>query len=171
MTAPPEPGAPGSVRHSLRVLLAVGAATVVVPGLVEGWAGAATGLAVTTVAGLVIARYVSGAAAQDSGFRRNVRLLGSRAPALGEWRRLVDKSIGDRAGVHFEATLRAQLQRLFAARLAQRHGVEMYRDPRRAEALVGADLWPWIDPGRRPGQPPDDPGQVLRALLDRLEAL
>lgn len=171
MSTPPKPGAPGSVRHSLRVLLATGAAAVVLPGLVAGWPGAATGLAVSTVAGLAVARYVSGAAAQDSGLRRNVRLLGSRAPALGEWQRLVDKSIGDRADLHFDATLRPQLQRLFAARLAQRHGVQMYRDPRRAAALVGPDLWPWIDPGHRPAQPPDHPEQVLRALLDRLEAL
>jgi hypothetical protein len=168
---PPKPGTPGSVRHSLRVLLGVGAAAVILPGLAEGWPGAATGLAVTTVGGLAVARYVSGAAAQDSGFRRSVRLLGSRAPALGEWQRLVDKSIGDRADVHFNASLRPQLQRLFAARLAQRHGVEMYRDPQRARALVGADVWPWIDPQHPPAHRPDHPEQVLRALLDRLEAL
>ncbi|WUH95386.1 hypothetical protein OG900_37970 [Streptomyces sp. NBC_00433] len=168
---PPEPGVPGSVRHSLTLLAAVGAAAVVLPGLVEGLPGAATGLAVCTVAGLAIARYVTGAGAQDSGFRRSVRLLGSRAPALGEWQRIVDKSIGDRSDVHFTATLRPQLQRLFAARLAERHGVDMHRSPKRAEALVGADLWPWIDPAHRPAHRPDDPEQVLRALLDRLEAL
>ena len=102
---------------------------------------------------------------------RSVRLLGSRAPALGEWHRIVDKSIGDRSDVHFNATLRPQLQRLFAARLAERHGVDLYRRPERAKALVGADLWPWIDPERRPAHRPDHPERVLRALLDRLEAL
>jgi hypothetical protein len=167
----PEPGAPGSVRHSLTLLAAVGAVSVAVLGLTEGLPGAATGLAVCTVAGLGIARYVSGAGAQDSGFRRSVRLLGSRAPALGEWQRVVDKSLGDRSDVHFNATLRPQLQRLFAARLAERHGVDLYRRPERAAALVGADLWPWIDPERRPAHRPDDPERVLRALLDRLEAL
>ncbi|CAG7658384.1 hypothetical protein [Actinacidiphila bryophytorum] len=167
----PEPGAPGSVRHSLVLLAAVGAVTVTLLGLAEGLPGLATGLAVCTVAGLAIARYVTGAGTQDSGFRRSVRLLGSRAPALGEWHRVVDKSIGDRSDVHFNATLRPQLQRLFAARLAERHGVDLYRRPERAKALVGADLWPWIDPERRPAHRPDHPERVLRALLDRLEAL
>lgn len=171
MNERPQPGAVGSVRHSLTLLAAVGAASVVLLGLVEGWPGAATGLAVCTAAGLGIARYVSGAGAQDSGFRRSVRLLGSRAPALGEWQRIVDKSIGDRSDVHFNATLRPQMQRLFAARLAERHGVDLYRAPERARALVGADLWPWIDPERRPARRPDDPERVLRSLLDRLEAL
>ncbi|MFG1807996.1 hypothetical protein [Streptomyces sp. NPDC049040] len=171
MNEPPEPGTPGSVRHSLLVLYAVGAAVIVLPGLAEGLPGAATGLAVCTVAGLGIARYTTGAGAQDSGFRRSVRLLGSRAPALGEWQRIVDKSIGDRSDVHFIATLRPQLQRLFAARLAERHGVDLHRSPERAEAMIGAELWPWIDPAHRPAQPPDDPERVLRALLDRLEAL
>jgi hypothetical protein len=171
VSPPPEPGAPGSVRHSLTLLTAVGAVTVVLLGLAEGLPGAATALAVCTVAGLAIARYVTGAGAQDSGLRRSVRLLGSRAPALGEWRRIVDKSIGDRSDVHFIATLRPQVQRLFAARLAERHGVDLYRTPERAKALVGPGLWPWIDPERRPTHRPDDPEQVLRALLDRLEAL
>ncbi|WP_327292866.1 hypothetical protein [Streptomyces sp. NBC_01198] len=171
MTEPPEPGAPGSVRHSLTLLTAVGAVAVVLLGLTEGLPGAATGLALCTVAGLGIARYVSGAGAQDSGFRRSVRLLGARAPALGEWQRVVDKSIGERSDVHFVATLRPQLQRLFAARLAERHGVELHRSPERAKALIGADLWPWIDPRTRPAHRPDDPERVLRALLDRLEAL
>ncbi|MER6573909.1 hypothetical protein ABT288_49245, partial [Streptomyces sp. NPDC001093] len=60
--------------------------------------------------------------------------------------------------------------RLFAARLAERHGVAMYRSPQRARALVGAELWPWIDPEATAPQP-TLPEPVLRSLLDRLEAL
>ncbi|MFI0898286.1 hypothetical protein [Streptomyces sp. NPDC020983] len=171
MNEPPRSGAPGSVRHSLLLLGAAGVAAVVLLALAEGPAGAAAALAVCTVAGLAVARYATGANAQDSGFRRNVRLLGSRAPALGEWQRIVDKSTGEGADVHFVATLRPQLQRLFAARLAERHGVHLHRHPERARALVGADLWPWIDPHHRPARRPDHPERVLRALLDRLEAL
>jgi hypothetical protein len=66
--------------------------------------------------------------------------------------------------------MRPQLQRLFAARLAEVHGVELFRDPVRAAALVGPDLWPWLDPAAAPPRPVlDEP--TLRALLDRLEAL
>jgi hypothetical protein len=46
----------------------------------------------------------------------------------------------------------------------------MHRSPQRARALVGAELWPWIDPEAIAPQPAL-PEPVLRALLDRLEAL
>ncbi|NUR30172.1 MAG: hypothetical protein HOV83_30700, partial [Catenulispora sp.] len=48
----------------------------------------------------------------------------------------------------YERGLRRELTRLAAARLAERHGVNLYRDPRTAAALIGPDLWPLVDPGR-----------------------
>lgn len=162
--------APGSVRHSAAVLCALAVASVLVLWLADGPAAAATGLALFTAAGLAVARFAAGGGSQDSGFRRSVRLLGSRAPALGEWQRIVDKTFGREGDVHFTTTLRPQLQRLFAARLAERHGVTLHRSPQRARALVGADLWPWIDPAQPPPRRPLSPDD-LRALLDRLEAL
>lgn len=90
--------------------------------------------------------------------------------ALGGWRRIVTDTFVDDAEVHFASVMRPQLQRLFAARLAERHGVAMYRNPQRASALVGAELWPWIDPGATAPRA-TLPEPVLRALLDRLEAL
>ncbi|MEV7817800.1 hypothetical protein AB0P05_45465 [Streptomyces flaveolus] len=79
-------------------------------------------------------------------------------------------ALADDGGAHLETVMRPQLQRLFAARLAERHGVAMYRDAQRARALVGAELWPWIDPEAAAAQP-TLPEPVLRALLDRLEAM
>jgi hypothetical protein len=99
-----------------------------------------------------------------------VRLLGSRAPVLGEWHRIVRKTLQERDPVHFATTVRPQLQRLFAARLAERHGTDLYRAPERARPLVGVELWPWLDPAAPPPEP-TAPEPVLRALLDRLEAL
>ncbi|MEU2881163.1 hypothetical protein ABZ651_34290, partial [Streptomyces sp. NPDC007070] len=78
--------------------------------------------------------------------------------------------LAEDGAAHFRAVMRPQLQRLFAARLAERHGVAMHRSPERARALVGAELWPWIDPGAT-APAPTLPEPVLRALLDRLEAL
>jgi hypothetical protein len=163
-------GRPGTVRHSLTLLLLLAVGAELLLALTDGLAAAATGLALITVVALGIARYVGGAGAQDSGYRRSVRLLGSREPALGEWPRIVRKALGEDAAIHYAVTLRPQLQRLFAARLAERHGVRLYHRPDRAGALIGAELWPWIDPRSSPPQPAVPP-HILRALLDRLETL
>lgn len=171
MKPPSGLGAPGSVRHSLITLGAVAAAAELLLALADGLAAAATGLALITAAALVIARYVSGAGAQDSGHRQTVRLLGSRAPALGQWQHIVRRPRDDEDTVQLgSAALRPQLQRLFAARLAERHGVEPHHSPERARALVGPELWPWIDPEGDAPEPAVSE-TVLRALLDRLEAL
>ncbi|BBA95322.1 hypothetical protein RVR_139 [Actinacidiphila reveromycinica] len=161
---------PASSRATAAGLTAGGAAAVVLVGLADGVAAAGTALAVLVVAGLGVVRYVAGSDAQDSGYRRPVRMLGTRAPALGAWQRIVDRSLGEEGAVHFATTLRPHLQRLFAARLAERHGVDLAHAPRRAAELVGAGLWPWIDPSRPPPRP-ELPEPVLGALLDRLEAL
>lgn len=163
-------GPPGSVRHSLTLLGGLVVVAEVLLALTDGLAAAATGLALITVVAVGIARYVGGAGAQDSGYRRSVRLLGGRAAALGDWPRVVRKALGADGPIHYNATLRPQLQRLFAARLAERHGVLLRQRPDRARAIVGPELWPWIDPAKSPPQPavPED---VLRALIDRLETL
>ena len=162
--------APGSVRHSLAVLGVAALGTEVMLALTDGVAAAGAGLALITAAALVLGRYAAGGGAQDSGYRRPVRLMGGRAPALGGWQRIVAKTFEDGSEVHLSTVMRPQLQRLFAARLAERHGVSMHRSAGRARALVGADLWPWIDPGATAPQP-TLPEPVLRSLLDRLEAL
>ncbi|MEW2303138.1 hypothetical protein AB0958_24735 [Streptomyces sp. NPDC006655] len=163
-------GTPGSVRHSLVFLGTAAVAAEVLLALADGAAAAAGGLAVITAVALALGRYAAGGGAEDSGYRRPVRLLASRAPALGGWRHVVSKTLADDGEAHFPTVMRPQLQRLFAARLAERHGVAMYRNPQRARALVGPELWPWIDPqAAAPG--PTLPEPVLRLLLDRLETL
>lgn len=163
--------APGSLAESRAILTVAAVASAVVLYLADGVAAAATGLALIAAVGLLMARFVVGIGARDSDHRRKVRLLGSRAPGLGEWQRIVDKSLSEEEGdFHFATTLRPQLQRLFAARLAQRHGVDLHRSPDRARALVGPGLWPWLDPAAPPPAP-RLPEPELRALLDRLDAL
>ncbi|MER5358881.1 hypothetical protein [Streptomyces sp. NPDC002785] len=161
---------PGSLRHSLAVLGIVAVASEVLLALADGAAAAATGLALITAVALALGCYAAGGAAQDSGYRKPMRLLDSRAPALDGWQRIVASTFADDGAAHLDTVMRPQLQRLFAARLAERHGVAMYRNPQRARALVGAELWPWIDPEATTPQP-TLPEPVLRSLLDRLEAL
>jgi hypothetical protein len=162
--------APGSVRHSVTLLAAVALSAVVLPAVTDGLVAAAMGLAVFTAIGLAVARYAVGGGAHDGGYRRPVRLLGSREPALDDWEWMVHNALGSEGDAYFARRLRPQLQRLFAARLAARQGTDLYRAPLRARALIGLPLWPWIDPSQPPPEP-SIPESVLRALLDRLEAL
>lgn len=161
---------PGSVRHSVRMLVAVAVAAVALLAVTDGAATALLGLAAMAGAGLCLARYVAGAGARDGDYRRRVRLLGSTEPVLGGWEWLVHNALGADGDAYFVQRLRPHLQRLFAAQLTAHHGTDLYRAPKRARELVGEDLWPWIDPSEPPPRP-SVAQEVLRALLDRLEAL
>jgi len=84
---------------------------------------------------------------------------------------------------YYNSELRPVLEHLLAARLAERHDVNLYQDPEAARRLLcrtsrDADLWRWIDPATRPAGPPkgehDKPGiprRTLAHLIDRLEKL
>ncbi len=91
-------------------------------------------------------------------------------------------------GPFYEADLRPVLEHLLAARLAERHGVNLYQEPeaaRRVFVRTAGDeaLWRWIDPAHnRDGQAPDQgvpvraatrgiPRRTLARLIDRLEHL
>lgn len=166
--------------------------------LVGGLAPAGVGAAVMVVGGLVAARYVHGAEAMDSDYRRRVRLVGSREPTLRYWDAAIEDARDSLAG--YDLHLRPLLQRLYAARLAEQHGVSLYAEPQRAAAIIGPELWPWIDPARaRMGRPPEDvarngqrvvgqrvtrtprvdprlapqpiPSRTLTALVERLETI
>lgn len=83
----------------------------------------------------------------------------------------------------YERGLRRELTRLAAARMAERHGVNLYRDPQAASRLIGADLWPLVDPAAGGDKPPDPKGKqpaartaqvpvrAVAELIDRLERM
>lgn len=82
----------------------------------------------------------------------------------------------------YEADLRPMLEHLLAARLAERHGLNLYTDPaaaKRAFVRSARDeaLWRWIDPAQaRRGDPPGNstrgiPRRTLARLIDRLEKM
>jgi hypothetical protein len=83
----------------------------------------------------------------------------------------------------YNGELRPALERLLAARLAQRHGVRLYEEPTAARALLcpdprDADLWAWISPATRPkeslrsqAEQSGIPRRTLARLIDRLESL
>jgi hypothetical protein len=75
---------------------------------------------------------------------------------------------------HYDVVTRPLLQRLMASRLAERHGIDVHRSPDAARALVGEDVWPWLDPGRPASGSSRRPGLAerdLHRLVERLEAL
>ncbi|MFG3160646.1 hypothetical protein ACGFY8_12295 [Streptomyces sp. NPDC048232] len=140
--------------------------------LLDGVRAAGAVVTLLAVATLVVARYVAGAGALDSGRRSDVRLLRTRTPGMGEWRRNVRTATGPDGALYYRAVLRPELRRLYAAALAEHHHVSLDQQPRRAADLIGPDLWPWLG-SETPGTGPDGgiPVDVLRRLVDRLEHL
>jgi hypothetical protein len=85
---------------------------------------------------------------------------------------------------YYNSELRPVLEHLLAARLAERHNVNLYQDPEAARRVLcrnprDADLWRWLDPATRPASVPrggvDDkrgiPRRTMARLIDRLEKL
>jgi hypothetical protein len=75
---------------------------------------------------------------------------------------------------HFGHTARPLLQRLLAALLADRRGVDMASDPGAAREAVGDELWPLLDPARPASEDSRQPGvseQTIARIVDRLEDL
>jgi hypothetical protein len=99
----------------------------------------------------------------------------------GFWRMQTDIASAMASLSAWDNNSRRRMQNLLAARLAERHDINLAADPQAARAaFIGdrssrAELWFWIDPQR---QTPDDassrrgiPHQVLSALIHRLEQL
>ncbi|MFI7008562.1 hypothetical protein [Streptomyces sp. NPDC050145] len=164
---------PLSVRRLLALCAAVSGSAVLVVLLVDGLAAAGAFVCVLVTAALAGARYVLGAQSLDPRLRDEVRLLRSRSPGMGEWRRHVRGATGPDGALYYRTTLRPQLRRLFAAALAEHHHVSLDHQPERAAALIGPELWPWLgaDPPPADGHPGGVPPDVLHRLTDRLEAL
>nr|WP_202558598.1 hypothetical protein [Streptomyces sp. SID5789] len=140
--------------------------------LLDGARAAGAVVTLLAVATLIVARYVAGAGALDSARRDDVRLLRTRTPGMGEWRRNVRIATGPDGALYYRAVLRPELRRLYAAALAEHHHVSLDHQPRRAAELIGPDLWPWLG-SETPRTGPDGgiPVDVLGRLVDRLEQL
>lgn len=159
--------APGSVRHSLIELTATAVLAEPLLALAGGLPGAGAGAVLLTAAALVTARYVAGAGALETVLRRPPRLMEAHEPGLGDWRWTVGQATDPEGD---GGPLRTRLQRLYAVRLSEVHGLRLPADRDRAAELVGPELWPWVDLWA-PAPATTVPAPVLRALVDRLESL
>ena len=143
-----------------------------------GLAGTAVVITCAAVTSLVVLRalYPAPAAHQDG------RVADSEAIPVtftGYWRKRAGLVDGTHSMSAYDAELRGTLQRLLAARLAERHGISLQDDPGTARRLLCPTprddrLWYWVDPARPPvtgerqsGIPP----RTLARLIDRLEQL
>lgn len=164
---------PGRLSTAARVvtaltLLAVGAAT-----LAFGPAGLLVAAsAVAAVSGLVLLLRVPAAPAR--GPRRRPAPAVDNA-AFRSYREVAEQlSWAAVSPRHYDLVTRPLLTRLAASRLADRHRVDLYADPVASRALLGDDVFSWVDPHRetsRDSQPPGVGRETLTRVVDRLERL
>jgi hypothetical protein len=169
--------------HGTAPELATAAAAVVAAAAagyaMAGWAGLSV-VAVAVAAGaMVVLRGLLPQGAPDAARRAREKRQARPVTGYSQRRFMVQQA---QATLDFyQAELRPVLQHLLAARLAERHDVNLYTDPAAARRLFcrsarDARLWPWIDPERPEvplpaGSARGIPRRTLDRLIDRLEKL
>lgn len=78
---------------------------------------------------------------------------------------------GTRSANRHERAVRPLLTRLAAAVLAHRHHVDLHRQPQRARALLGPELWHLVDPDRPVSGETTVTDENIHRLVDTLEEL
>lgn len=180
-------GADGTVspwrgtRPELVTAGALVAATAVAGYATAGWPGLSV-VAITTAAiALLVLRALLPQLTPDQAKKARDKPTARTLSGYSHRRFVVRTAMTSRG--FYDGELRPVLEHLLAARLAERHGVNLYQDPAAARALLcrssrDADLWDWVDPATRPetrprGTPeqPGIPRRTLARLIDRLEKL
>jgi hypothetical protein len=170
-------------RPELVIAALTVAATAVAGYAMAGAAGAAGVLLVAAVVVLVALRVLvpddaAGSAADPRHPRQRPRP--DTGPAMtGYWQQRHSVSGGTTQLNSYETGLRRTLEHLLAARLAERHGINLYEEPAAARRVFcrgerDARLWSWISPEREPDPAADRfgiPRRTLARILDRLEQL
>jgi hypothetical protein len=156
-------------------------ATAVAGYAMAGWAGLSAVTIATTAIAMLVLRAMLPKLTPDEA--KKARDKPSARTLTGySHRRFVVRTASTSPGF-YDSELRPVLEHLLAARLAERHGINLYQDPAAARRLLcrnprDAGLWRWIDPGTRPETSPREvserrgiPRRTLNHLVDRLEKL
>jgi hypothetical protein len=162
------------------VIVAVAvAATALAGAAVAGWPGAAVVAVAAAALALVVLRGLAPRAAQQS--VRMAREKQGTRPISGYTQRRFVVASGLSNQAFYQTDLRPVLEHLLAARLAERHGINLYTEPGAARTAFcrtrgDAALWRWIDPEQaapesRDGQGHGIPRRTLSRLIERLEQL
>jgi len=148
-----------------------------------GAAGAAVVLLVAALVVLVALRALvpddAAGSAADPRHPRQRPQPGTVPAMTGYWKQRHSVAGGTTQLNSYETGLRRTLEHLLAARLADRHGINLYEEPAAARRVFcrsehDARLWSWISPEREPGPDADRSGiprRTLARILDRLEQL
>lgn len=149
-----------------------------------GWDGLSVVALGTTAFAMLVLRGLLSAGTPDQGKKATERRRALTLTGYSHRRFVVQSAVSSRA--FYDSELRPVLEHLLAARLAERHGVNLYNDPEAARSLLcrgGRDegLWAWVDPEAgtggeaEPKQRDADrrgiPRHTLARLIDRLEKL
>jgi hypothetical protein len=161
-----------SPRPELIVAAIAVTVTAAAAAAMAGWPGlAATATAAAAISLVVIRGLLPHGDADEA---RKAKLRRSPRPLSGYSRRRFTVVSSLRSRTTYEIELRPLLEHLLAARLAERHGVNMYQDRAAAERIFcqrrrDVALWKWIQPQEGTGR--SIPPYTLARLIDRLEHL
>jgi hypothetical protein len=146
---------------------------------VAGWSGLVVVAAGAAALSLVVMRGLAPRSADQTVRTARAKPKARTLSGYGQRRFVVAMGVRDRA--FYESDLRPALEHLLAARLAERHGVNLYTEPAAARQAFcrtarDAALWHWIDPERerehgRAGARGGIPRRDLSRLVNRLENL
>jgi hypothetical protein len=167
------------------VIAAVLAASAAVAGYVTaGWAGLSVVVIATTAIALLVLRALLPQLTPDQARKAREKPTARTLSGYSHRRFVVQTATTDLG--FYNGELRPVLEHLLAARLAERHGVNLYQDPAAARAVLCRDsrdagLWAWIGPDPETTRPteqlrgqaklPGIPRRTLARLIDRLEKL
>ena len=152
---------------------------------VASWAGLAVVAVATAAVAMVVLRVLLPQLTPDES--RKARVKAQARPLSGySHRRFIVRTASSSLGF-YQSELRPLLEHLLAARLAERHGINLYQDPDAARRLLcrsprDAGLWDWIAPDPKATRPASTtvrdrtdrrgiPRRTLARLIDRLEKL
>lgn len=174
--------APASPWHGTAPELTIAAVGVVVTAAggyaLAGWDGMAV-VAITAAAiAVLVLRSLLPQGIADAVKRAREKPAAKAVRGYSHRRFVVQNSVSNRA--FYDLELRPVLEHLLAARLSERHGVNLYQDPAAARRLFckhrgDTALWRWIAPDGANEQPQPNrrgiPRHVLLRLIERLEKL
>jgi hypothetical protein len=177
----PQPGSRWRPAFPELVISAIAvAAAAVAAAAVSGWPGVVTvAVAVAVLALLLLRGLIPRSAGHALRLARNKQQARS-IHGYAQRRFVVKRSYSSRP--MYESDLRPALEHVLAARLAERHAVNLYTDPDAAKRVfcrtrADESLWPWIDPKQaldadgRARNNRGIPRRTLRRLITRLEQL
>jgi hypothetical protein len=152
---------------------------------VAGWAGLTVVAVVAAASAMVLVRALLPQLTPDAARKAREKARARTLTGYSHRRFVVHNAMTSQN--YYDVELRPVLEHLLAARLAERHAINLYQDPERARRLLCRNprddrLWRWIDPGTRPERSAREgprsghegrgiPRHTLARLIDRLEKL